>query len=85
MFLQKTEAISRLSGVGDCRTAIHKEYKIRLDDLTLVYTSYFHPPLAFILDKPTAYIKRWILVIRLSGGESSAINIDIVLVIDGGI
>ena len=74
--LHETEALARLSGVEDLKAAIANEYELGLGELPLVYTSYFLPPLAFILDKPTDYIRRWFLVVR-SGGESFTIDNDI--------
>ena len=74
--LHDTEAHARLSGLGELETAVRKEYELGIGYLPSVYTSYFLPPLAFILDKPTAYIRRWFLIIR-SGRESCTIDIDI--------
>ena len=74
--LHETEALARLSGVDDLKTAIAREYELGLGELPSVYTSYFIPPLAFILDKPTTYIRRWFLVVR-SGRESFTIDNDI--------
>ena len=74
--LHETEALARLSGVDDLILAVKKEYELGLGKLPSVYTSYFIPPLAFILDKPTAYIKRWFLVVR-SGRESCTIDMNI--------
>lgn len=74
--LHETEALARLSGVEDLKIAIGKEYELWLGELPLVYTSYFLPPLDFILDKPTDYIRRWFLVV-CSERESFAIINDI--------
>ena len=74
--LHETEALARLSGLGELKTAISREYEMGLGDLPSVYTSYFLPPLAFILEKPTTYIRRWFLVVR-SGRESYTIDFDI--------
>ena len=74
--LHETETLARLSGLEELKSAVCKEYDLGLGDLPSVYTSYFLPPLAFILQKPTAYIKRWFLLIR-SGRESCSIDFDI--------
>ena len=74
--LHETEALARLSGLEELKPAVCAECKWGLGDLPSVYTSYFLPPLAFILQKPTAYIKRWFLLIR-SGRESCTIDFDI--------
>ena len=62
--------------VEDLKTTITNEYELGLGELPSVFTSYFLPPLAFILDKPTNYIRRWFLVVR-SGRESFTIVNDI--------
>ena len=74
--LHETETLARLSGLEELKSAVCKEYDLGLGDLPSVYTSYLLPPLAFILQKPTAYIKRWFLLIR-SGRKSCSIDFDI--------
>ena len=56
--------------------AVSTEYALGLGEIPSVYTSCFLPRLAFILDKPTAYIRRWFLIVR-SGRESFTIDNDI--------
>ena len=76
LILHETEELAKLSGVEKLKTAILKEYELGLGELPSVYTSYFQPPIVFILQKPTALIRRWFLVIR-SGRESCTNDIDI--------
>ena len=76
MVLHETELVDRLSDVGELKTEIRKEYELGLGESPLVYTSYFLPPIAFILENPTAYIRRCFLVIRF-GKEFCTIDIDI--------
>ena len=71
-----TEALARLSGVDGLKVGIIKECKKGIGELPSVKTSYFLPALAFILEKPTIYIRRWFLIIR-SGRESCTIDYDI--------
>ena len=72
--LHATEAIDLLSGVGHLTLAVINEYEQGLGELPSVYTSYFVSPLAFILQKPTAFLKKWFLIIR-SGRESCSIEL----------
>ena len=72
--LHETEAIDLLSGVGQLTVAVINEYEQGLGELPSIYTNYFVSPLAFILQKPTAYLKQWFLVIR-SGRESCSIEL----------
>ena len=62
--LNESEAIDILSGVGQLTVLIINEYEQGLGELPSVYTTYLLAPLAFILQKPTAYLKMWFLVIR---------------------
>ena len=61
--LHETEAIDLLSGVGQLTVAVVNDYEQGLGELPSVYTPYFVSPLAFILQKPTAYLKQWFLII----------------------
>ena len=58
-----TEASNRLKEVDGLKLAIRREYEQGLGEFSTVHTSYFLPP-AVILDKSTAYIRRWFLVVR---------------------
>ena len=74
--LHDTEVLARLSRVGGLHIAVGTEYALGLGELPSVYISCFLPPVAFILDKPTAYIRRWFLIVRY-GRESFTIDNDI--------
>ena len=52
--LHETEVTAELSGVEELKTAIQKDYEIGLGEFPSVYTSYFLPPIPFILEDPTA-------------------------------
>ena len=72
--MHETEAIDLLSGVGQLTVAVINEYEQGLGELPSVYTPYFVSPLAFILQKPTAYLKQWFLIIR-SGRETCSLEL----------
>ena len=72
--LHETEAIDLLSGVGQLTVAVINEYEQGLGELPSIYTNYFVSPLAFLLQKPTVYLKQWFLVIR-SGRESCSVEL----------
>ena len=74
--IYETESLSRLSEEMELLLSVGTEYALVLGELSSVYTSYFLLPLAFILDKPTAYIRRWFLIVR-SGRELFTIDNDI--------
>ena len=61
--LHETEAIDLLSGVVQLTVAVINEYEQGLGELPSIYTNYFVSPLALLLQKPTAYLKQWFLVI----------------------
>ena len=62
--LHEIEILSLLSGVSNLTDGMSRDFKKGSGELPLVYTSYFLPPLSFILQKPTAYLK--FLVVRSS-------------------
>ena len=64
-----------MSGLDQLKTSIIMEIEIGLATLPTVYSSYFKIPLARLLGKSPAYLKRWFLVIR-SGREALAIGAD---------
>ena len=74
--LHKTETSARLNDVVDLKTVISREHELGSGKLSKAYTSYFLLSLAFILNKPTGYIRRCFLVVR-SGRESYTIDINV--------
>ena len=74
--LHETEAIDLLSGVGQLTVALINEYKQGLGELPSIYTLYFVSSSAFILQKPTACLKQWFLVIK-SGKKSCSLELPI--------
>ena len=56
--MHETEAIYLLSGLGQLSAAVINEYEQGLGELPSV-TLFFFSPLAYILQKPTAYLKQW--------------------------
>ena len=74
--LYEMKALARLNRVEELKIATLKEYELGLDELPPIYISYFQPPIVFILQKLTAYIRRWFIVIMF-GRESCTDDIDI--------
>ena len=73
--LHNSESINLLSGLDQRKTSITTEIEIRLDKLSMVYSLYFKIPLARLLGKLFAYLKRWFLMIR-SDREALSIRVD---------
>ena len=73
--LHNLESIHLLSGLEQLKNSITTEIEIGLATLPTVYSSYFRIPLARLLGKSPAYLKRWFLVIR-SSREALSIRVD---------
>ena len=72
--LHEPEEIDLLSGIGHLTLAVINDYEQGLGELSSVYISYFVSLLAFILQKPTVFLKKWFLIIR-SGRDSCSLEL----------
>ena len=73
--LHTSESINLLSGLDQLKNSITTEKEVVLATLPTVYSSYFSIPLARLLGKSPAYLKRCFLMIR-SSRESLSIRVD---------
>ena len=73
--LHNSEYIHLLSELDQLKTTITTELEIGLDTLPVLYYSYVNIPLARLLGKSPAHLKRWFLVIR-TGRKVLSIRVD---------
>ena len=62
--LFEKDEVAELSGLPQLKQAITTEYNLGRGDLPQVYSSFFHTPLQFILNKKITHLKRWFLIVR---------------------
>ena len=72
--LHNTNAIHQLSGLEQLHTAIIAEYALGQGDLPGPYSSFFHTPLSFLLNKGVNSQKRWFFINRTAREANNMIG-----------